>query len=185
VGAVTGPTYLPDVVEEQPPLDLAVAVAFVAATVATTVTHRAMAVGSPVVRLLLRPPLVGARLQPGTWLDGLAAYGGRRRAEVEHRAAHVLDLLVPQVTETLLRRVDLTAVVRNHVDLAGLVDEVLAEIDLPEIIRESTGSVTSDTVRGIRMQGITGDEAVERILQRFRPRHPRHPAPELDPTTRP
>ena len=51
-------------------------------------------------------------------------------------------------------------------DLAGIVGEVLDEIDLPAIIRDSTGSMASETVRGVRMTGITADDAVSRVVDR-------------------
>ena len=65
-------------------------------------------------------------------------------------------------------------------DLVGLTNEVIAEVDLPEIIRESTGSVASETLRGVRMQSISGDDAVTRIVDRFRLRH-RVPVPAAPP----
>jgi hypothetical protein len=49
----------------------------------------------------------------------------------------------------------------------GLAEEVIDAVDLPEIIRESTGSMASDTVRGARMQGIHADEAVGRAMDRI------------------
>jgi hypothetical protein len=40
-------------------------------------------------------------------------------------------------------------------------------IDLPEIIRESTGSMASDVVRDARMQGIDADVAIARVVDRI------------------
>jgi hypothetical protein len=57
------------------------------------------------------------------------------------------------------------------------VQEVMAEVDLPEIIRESTGAVASDTMIGVRMQSISGDEAIGRAMQRLRRRRPAQRAP--------
>lgn len=79
-----------------------------------------------------------------------------------------LDDLVSTVNlDAAAARLDLEAVI-ERIDLVGLAREVIAELDLPEIIRESTGSVASDTVRGVRMQGITGDQAVGRAVERLR-----------------
>jgi hypothetical protein len=58
---------------------------------------------------------------------------------------------------------------------------VLAEIDLPEIIRESTGAMASDTVRGVRMQTISADDAVGRAVDRLRLRRARRVAAEPPP----
>jgi hypothetical protein len=70
--------------------------------------------------------------------------------------------------------VDLDAAVAR-VDLVAVVEEVLAEIDLPAIIRDSTGSMASETVRDARMTGINIDEAISRALDRhlFRGRRAR------------
>lgn len=80
----------------------------------------------------------------------------------------VLDRL--DLTAVVLERVDLDALVKavlDRIDLVGLADEVIDAVDLPGIIRESTGSMASDTVRGARMQGIAADEAVSRVRDRL------------------
>ena len=76
--------------------------------------------------------------------------------------------------DAVVARVDLDAVI-DRLDLAAIVGEVLDEIDLPAIIRDSTGSMASETVRGVRMTGITADEAISRAVDRalFRRRHRR------------
>jgi hypothetical protein len=78
----------------------------------------------------------------------------------------------------VLDRVDLTAVVLNRVDLHQLMEAVLEQldvvavaqqvidgVDLPEIIRESSGAMASDTVRGARVRGIAADDALGRIMR--------------------
>jgi hypothetical protein len=57
--------------------------------------------------------------------------------------------------------------VRERVDLIGLADEVVAGIDLPSIIRESTGSVTADVMDDVRSQGERADDAVSGIVNRI------------------
>jgi hypothetical protein len=103
--------------------------------------------------------------------------------------ARLLDVLVAAATEQVLRRADLTALVIRYVDLdrivAGIdvnavarridVDALLAAADLPEIIRESTGTLASDTVRRARMRGIAADEAVDRLRNRLLRRDVRPP----------
>jgi hypothetical protein len=94
--------------------------------------------------------------------------------------AHRLDL------DAVIDRLDLTSIVLEHVDLeaiiarildrldlVGLTEEVIDAVDLPEIIRESTGSMASDTVRTARMQGIAADEAIARAMDRLLLRHGR------------
>jgi hypothetical protein len=71
--------------------------------------------------------------------------------------------------DAVASRLDVEAVVRR-LDLAGLAAEVIDAVDLPELIRESTGSMASETVRGARMQGIAADDAVARAVDRLRVR---------------
>jgi hypothetical protein len=48
----------------------------------------------------------------------------------------------------------------------AIAEEVVNGIDLPEIIRESTGSMASDVVRDARMQSIDADVAIARVVDR-------------------
>ena len=91
------------------------------------------------------------------------------RVDMEALVGAVLDRT--DLTAVVLERVDLDALVGavlERVDLLGLAQYVIDGIDLPGIIRESTGSMASDTVLGARMQGITADEAVSRVRDRLR-----------------
>ena len=228
-------------------LDVTVGMTASAVGLAIGVSRRIAAVAGPVAAplagLVLRPPVVAERYQPATWVVLAGRRGAARRERLVVDTVALIDLLVPAIAEALLRRVDLTEVVRRHVDLdglvasvdldeavervdldavvgrldldrivrervdldgivatvdidaiaarididavinridlVGLVEVVIAEIDLPEIIRESSGSMASETVRGVRMQGITADEAVGRAVDRFRlvRSRRRHPVP--------
>jgi hypothetical protein len=91
-----------------------------------------------------------------------------QRVDLEALVGAALDQL--DLTSVVLDKVDLKAVVDAalaKVDLVGIAEEVIDGVDLPEIIRESTGSMASDTVRGVRMQGIVADEAVGRAVDRL------------------
>ena len=79
--------------------------------------------------------------------------------------------------DALVASVDLDAVI-ERIDLVGVAEDVIAEVDLPEIIRESTGSVASETVRGVRMQSISGDQAIGRAVDRLRLRRGRRENPD-------
>ena len=231
------------------PLDVTVGMTVSAVGLAIGVSRRMVAVARPVAApltgLVLRPPVVAPRYQPGTWVVLAGRRGAVHRERLVVEAVVLLDLLVPVIADALLRRMDLTEVVRRYVDLDGLVasvdldeavgrvdldavvgrldldrivrervdldgivatvdldavaarididaviaridlvalaEEVIAEVDLPEIIRESTGSMASETVRGVRMQGITADEAVGRAVDRFRLRRNRPEPPPVPP----
>jgi hypothetical protein len=151
--------------------DAAVGASLLAAATALAVGRRVKRTVRPVAVVVLRPPMLTERYQAGTWLDGLARRGGRGRDEVERQLSVALDRMVPTVVGAVLQRID----------LAELAEGVIAEVDLAELIRQSTGSVASDTVRGVRMQGISGDEAVGRAVGRLRVRFGRRGTPEPPP----
>jgi hypothetical protein len=83
-----------------------------------------------------------------------------------------LDAVVGLVDlDVVVGRVDLDAAIAR-VDLVGIAREVIAAIDLPEIVRDSTGALSSDAVRTIRAEGMHADDAVagfvDRMLRRRR-----------------
>ena len=143
-----------------------------------------LVLGSSVV---LRPSFVPARWQPATVIDAIALRGAARRVQVAQAVDQVLARV--DIAAIVTRHVDLDKVVRavdvqavlDQVDLVAVVEEVLAAIDLPAIIRDSTGSLTSETVRSARMTGISADDAISRSLERlvFRRRHA--PVSTVDP----
>ena len=226
-----------------------------AAVVAVRTAHR---VTAPVTRLLWRPPLLPRSLHPATILEEAARTGRAEQVALRRRFEVLLDAWAPVLVEAVVERIDLTRLVREHVDLDALVasvdldaavarvdldaiaatldvdavvaradldaavarvdieaildrvdldaiaatldvdavvaradldrviaridivrivEEVLDAIDLPAIIRDSTGSMASETVRGGRMTGVSADDALSRVVDRalFRRRHPERP----------
>lgn len=138
----------------------------------------ARAADSDVSRRLFQPPL-----------QQLAARGRQVRSTLTQQLNHELDVLAPVAVEAAVSRVDLTALVRDHVDLdevathidlnrlareqldlIGLADYVIDGVDLPAIMRESSASFTTEAVRGVRLQGIEADQAVSRVVDRLLPR---------------
>jgi hypothetical protein len=115
-------------------------------------------VGQPVLRsrALWRPPFLPTSLQPATLVTEVARRGARQRATAAEQAGLLIDQWTPALVELMISRLDLTDVV----------EQVLADIDLPAIVRDSTGPLASQTVRGARMTGITADEAITRALER-------------------
>lgn len=98
----------------------------------------------------------------------------------------VLDRM--DLTSTVLQRVDLDALVQAillRIDLIGLAEQVIDGVNLTEIIRESTGTMASDTVRGVRMQGIAADDAISHAMDRFLLRHGRRSTKAPDDGGRP
>lgn len=107
------------------------------------------------------------------------------RVDVDAVAARVdLGALIARVdpdavakrldVDAVAARVDLDAVVAR-LDLPRIVLEVINAIDLPEIVRESSGSAASEVVRGIRAESVQADDAVARVVDRLLRRQQRIP----------
>jgi hypothetical protein len=91
-----------------------------------------------------------------------------RQVDIDAIAKRIdVDAIVERIdVDAIVSRVDVDAIVRR-LDLVALAEEVVNGIDLPEIIRESTGSMASDVVRDARMQSIDADVAIARIVDRI------------------
>ena len=89
------------------------------------------------------------------------------RIDVDDIVARVdLERVVDRIdVDAVAARLDVEAVVRR-LDLAAIAREVVDELDLPEIIRESMGSMTTETVGGIRVQSMNADRAISRLVDR-------------------
>ena len=97
------------------------------------------------------------------------------------------DWMVPLIVDELVSRVDLTDLVARNVDLNRIVAEVdvdavvwrvdllaLAQyvvdgIDLPDIVRSSSASLTTEAVHRLREHGVDADDAMSRAVSRFIP----------------
>jgi hypothetical protein len=62
-------------------------------------------------------------------------------------------------------KLDLDAVV-GRMDLASIATRVLDELDLTAIIRGSSGAMATETVDGVRLQGMNADRIVARLVDR-------------------
>ncbi|HWM02274.1 MAG TPA: RDD family protein [Actinophytocola sp.] len=69
------------------------------------------------------------------------------------------DLDVAAVVE----RIDLDQVLAR-VDIAAIAHQVIEEIDLPEIVRESSGALASEAVGAVRARAIRAEDALPRVL---------------------
>jgi hypothetical protein len=169
-------------------VDVLIGAGAVAGEVTGRVADRVAMLGR---RIVERVP---QRLDPSPVLARLAERGRREQTAAAADLERLVATLVPALTAAVLDRLDLTAVVRDRValdslvaevdidavaarldidaivarlDLVGLANQTIDGIDLPEIIRESTGSVTGDMVRDVRMRGIEADQAVAGLVARF------------------
>ncbi len=126
-------------------------------------------------RAVWRPAFVPTGLQPATLVTEVARRGARQRARTVEQVEALLDQWLPALVEMVVSRLDLTNLVIRNLDVEGilaavdvdaLVQKVLADLDLPAIIRESSGSLAAEAVRGARMTGINVDEAIGQAVQR-------------------
>lgn len=120
-----------------------------------------------------------------------AAQRARERATAERldallrrsigRVLSMVDLnrlLAGLDVQAIIRRVDLDEVIASidldaalhRVDLPGIAAEVMEELDIGAIVRESTMSIGTQSVEAMRFQGVRGDELlvafVDRLLRR-------------------
>ena len=78
------------------------------------------------------------------------------------------------LTQLVLDRVDVDAIVAaadidaviDRVPIIPLADYVIDEIDLPQIIRDSTSGIAGDAMNTIRRQGVGADRLVARLVDR-------------------
>jgi hypothetical protein len=68
--------------------------------------------------------------------------------------------------DAIVGRVDLDAVLAR-IDLPGLTEQLIDEVDLGEIIRESSSTMASESVDALRVQGMRVDGLVSRIVDRI------------------
>jgi hypothetical protein len=78
-----------------------------------------------------------------------------------------LDLT--RITQGVIDQLDLTAIARrvlDELDLTEIARRVIDELELTELIRESTATVSVDTVDAIRVGGMNADRALARLVDR-------------------
>ena len=90
------------------------------------------------------------------------------RVDVDAVAARIdVDAITRRIdVDAVVGRVDLDAVVAR-IDVPGLIEQVIDEVDLGEIIRESSSTTASETVDALRVQGMRVDGLVSRIVDRI------------------
>jgi hypothetical protein len=98
------------------------------------------------------------------------------RIDIDALLAHIdVDRLLERIdvesvvdrvnADALVQRVNVAAIL-DRVDMAGVVGEVLDEVDIGSIVRDSTGSITSDAVDGARLTAMRLDGFVGRVADR-------------------
>lgn len=187
--AEDGPEPDPGVVALVPGalLGLAIEAERRAATVVEAVASRS----ATVVHVGTRPALVRRALRP--FEDALWHLNEVARREQTHnqaQASALIPVIVQQVTENVVAQIDFVRVVEQIPvdDIAAAIDveAIVQRIDLGGVIRESTASLTMETVDAVRSQGIAVDEwaarVVDKVMLRKRGRDVRIAPPTEEPS---
>ena len=158
-----------------PPKHPAISVAAGAAAVAVVGTKAAY-------RAVTAVPIVGSVMRRG--VAQLSDLGDRFVTRGIDPAKALVTAIAVEVVESVLDEIELTTLVRervdidaivadididaivNRIDLIGLANKVIDGVDLPAIIRESTGSVTAEVMDDVRSQGERADDFVSGIVDR-------------------
>ncbi|HYZ03398.1 MAG TPA: hypothetical protein VFA92_18015 [Candidatus Binatia bacterium] len=78
-----------------------------------------------------------------------------------------LDTIVDRIDlDRVIERVDVDAVVAR-VDFERVARQLLEQVDIDEIIRESTAGLADETVESLRVQGMNADRMVSRVVDRL------------------
>jgi hypothetical protein len=110
-------------------------------------------------------------------LDRVDVEGIIDRVDVEKIIDRVdVEKIIDRVdVEKIIDRVDVNAIVgrvdvqaiMGRVDIAPMADEIISEVDIGAIVRQSTGSITGDAVDGGRVTAMRIDGFVDRVADRI------------------
>ncbi len=124
-----------------------------------------------VVRAATQPAIVQRALRPledRLWHWNEVAR--REQLRNQAQASALIPVIVQQVTENVIAQLDFVRIVEQIPidDIAASIDveAIVQRIDLGGVIRESTASLTMETVDAVRSQGITIDAWAERIVDK-------------------
>jgi hypothetical protein len=124
-----------------------------------------------VAEAVTRPALVQRALQPvedALWR--LNEVARREQQANQQQAAALVPMIVNQVTENVIAQLDFVRIVEQVPvdDIVGAIDieGIVARVDLGGVIRESTASLTTETVDALRSQGIALDDFASRLVDR-------------------
>jgi hypothetical protein len=153
---------------------------------ASAVIDTVAAHSTGVVRAASKPAIVQRALRPlEDRLWHLNEVARREQNRNQAQASALIPVIVQQVTENVIAQLDFVRIVEQIPidDIAASVDieGIVQRIDLGGIIRESTASLTMETVDAVRSQGINVDEWTSRVVDRvlFR-KQPRDTAIDVD-----
>jgi len=116
----------------------------------------------------INPNQIAARIDLDEIVDRVDVDAIAKRIDLDAIVQHIdLDAIVARIDlDAVVAGVDIDAILAR-VDLPGLTEQVIDEVDLGEIIRESSSTMASETVDALRVQGMRVDGLVSRIVDRI------------------
>jgi hypothetical protein len=132
------------------------------------------------------PNEIAARIDLDELVDSVDIDAIAKRIDLDAVVTRVdLDAVVARVDlDAVVARVDIDAILAR-VDLPALTEEVIDEVDLGEIIRESSSTMATETVDALRVQGMRVDGLVSRVIDRLLLREGQRQTGPLDRQPRP
>ncbi len=122
-----------------------------------------------------------AKVDIDALLDKVDVEGIIDRVDVEKIIDRVdVEKIIDRVdVEKIIDRVDVNGIVgrvdvqgiMGRVDIAPMAQEIIAEVDIGAIVRQSTGSITGDAVDGGRLTAMRVDGFIDRVADRILFRH--------------
>jgi hypothetical protein len=164
---------------QMPVIDLAVGLGVAAGRMGFRTAQfgaRLLSPAAPIAKRMLRTVSVLDNGRSDTVVHRVTEEGYQQRTATQEAVVRIVHALAPQVVDAVLDEIDITKLVVEHVDIAAilaevdlvaLTEQIIEGVDLPGIIRDSTGSMASEGVRSVRMQTIDADERVNRIVDRM------------------
>jgi hypothetical protein len=91
---------------------------------------------------------------------------------------NVIEIVLDRIdlTQLVIERVDVDKIIEKRVnidtvieraDVIGVARDVVQQLDLPEIIRESSSTMGMETMEGLRVRGMDADRSLSRLVDKI------------------
>jgi hypothetical protein len=157
-------------------LSIATRTAIALVIVSVRLTERAASVA-------VRLPILGPRLVQlnRVWRKDQRLLEDKLQALTQATMARIIDQID---VDDIVGRVDIDSILAK-VDTVGLAREVIEALDIPEMVRQSSGNLAAEGIEGLRLQGMQADRIVARVIDAVLGRRFRQDAPPLGATGSP
>lgn len=151
-------------------VDSVLGVAWGVARLGKRAAHIAGRAASPVVDILMDPPLVPTALRPATQVEALARRWRQDRPVLAGTVVQVGQTATPLAVERFARVIDLDQVLANIVsqlDLTALADRILAGLDLNATSQAALQRLDVDAVAAEVIDKLDMTATVSRVIQQL------------------